>query len=339
MLVRCPRLRAVRFASLPFDRRAAPGRGSPARADEAVLPLSEVRPGMEGKGRTVFEGARVDEFGVTDPRRPRERARPAAEHHPRPPRRRPARRDRRHRRDERQPGVRRRQARRRGGLRLPVRQGADRGHHADRRDGRGHPDVGAAGGVDALPRGGRGHAARAPRPRVGEGRAAAAAARGRGRGGSAASCRPRSPGPTLNPLALPLVFSGFDGETFDWARGVFSAMGFAPMLGGRRVDGLARADARPRARRRGRHLAHRGRHRPVGHRHDHAHRPRPRLRLRPSVLQPRPHAVPDEEGLGLLGVPEPAGLLEDRRRDRRRRHHGPGPHDRGGRPSRRGPRG
>jgi hypothetical protein len=41
-----------------------PAAGSPAPADEAVLPLSEVRPGMEGVGRTVFEGARVDEFGV-----------------------------------------------------------------------------------------------------------------------------------------------------------------------------------------------------------------------------------------------------------------------------------
>jgi hypothetical protein len=43
---------------------------------------------------------------------------------------------------------------------------------------------------------------------------------------------PSLAGATLNPLALPLVFSGFDGETFDWARGFFSAMGFAPMLGG-----------------------------------------------------------------------------------------------------------
>ncbi|HUL77717.1 MAG TPA: SpoIVB peptidase S55 domain-containing protein, partial [Vicinamibacteria bacterium] len=29
-----------------------------------LLPLAEVRPGMQGVGRTVFEGARVDEFGV-----------------------------------------------------------------------------------------------------------------------------------------------------------------------------------------------------------------------------------------------------------------------------------
>ena len=29
-----------------------------------VMPLDQVRPGMQGVGRTVFEGARVDEFGV-----------------------------------------------------------------------------------------------------------------------------------------------------------------------------------------------------------------------------------------------------------------------------------
>ena len=29
-----------------------------------ALPLADVRPGMQGVGRTVFEGARVDEFGV-----------------------------------------------------------------------------------------------------------------------------------------------------------------------------------------------------------------------------------------------------------------------------------
>ena len=39
-------------------------------------------------------------------------------------------------------------------------------------------------------------------------------------------------GATLSPVALPLVFSGFETDTFDWARGVFSAMGFAPVMGG-----------------------------------------------------------------------------------------------------------
>jgi hypothetical protein len=39
-------------------------------------------------------------------------------------------------------------------------------------------------------------------------------------------------GATLQPLALPLVFSGFDPDTFAWARGIFSSMGFAPVMGG-----------------------------------------------------------------------------------------------------------
>ena len=35
----------------------------------------------------------------------------------------------------------------------------------------------------------------------------------------------------MTPLALPLVFSGFDPGTFEWARGIFSGLGFAPMVG------------------------------------------------------------------------------------------------------------
>jgi hypothetical protein len=38
-------------------------------------------------------------------------------------------------------------------------------------------------------------------------------------------------GAALTPLALPLVFSGFDPATFDWARGLFAGMGFAPIMG------------------------------------------------------------------------------------------------------------
>jgi hypothetical protein len=39
-------------------------------------------------------------------------------------------------------------------------------------------------------------------------------------------------GATLSPLAVPLVFSGFEPETFDWARGIFSRAGFAPVMAG-----------------------------------------------------------------------------------------------------------
>src|SRR5262245_35579798 len=50
-----------------------------------------------------------------------------------------------------------------------------------------------------------------------------------------------TPGPspaatgTLLPLALPMVFSGFDPATFEWARGVFTSLGFAPVLGAARA--------------------------------------------------------------------------------------------------------
>jgi hypothetical protein len=42
---------------------------------------------------------------------------------------------------------------------------------------------------------------------------------------------PTLAGAPLTPLALPLVFSGFDPDTFEWARGLFSSLGFAPVLG------------------------------------------------------------------------------------------------------------
>jgi hypothetical protein len=41
----------------------------------------------------------------------------------------------------------------------------------------------------------------------------------------------RFSGTALSPLALPLVFTGFDSSAFEWARGIFSGLGFAPVLG------------------------------------------------------------------------------------------------------------
>jgi hypothetical protein len=38
-------------------------------------------------------------------------------------------------------------------------------------------------------------------------------------------------GASLAPLSLPMVFSGFDPATFEWARGVFSSLGFNPVMG------------------------------------------------------------------------------------------------------------
>jgi hypothetical protein len=36
----------------------------------------------------------------------------------------------------------------------------------------------------------------------------------------------------LQPLALPMVFSGFEPGIFEWAKGIFSPLGFAPLVGG-----------------------------------------------------------------------------------------------------------
>ncbi len=213
-------------------------------------------------------------------------------------------------------------------------------------------------GITPIARDDRGHRApSAPRAasarfRVALGRAPGGAARPRSRGGRPAPARPLArardacrrgtlpPGPRrrrARPLALPLVFSGFEPDTFEWARGVFSSMGFAPVLGGGGRAGAAPAplpDLAPGGR--GRRLPRRGRPRPLRHGNGDPRRRGPRLRVRPPLLQPRPHPVPPEEGLGVLGLPEPPGLVEDRGRPRRRGHDGPGPHHRHRRSARRG---
>jgi hypothetical protein len=51
-------------------------------------------------------------------------------------------------------------------------------------------------------------------------------------GAGAAALPSTLAGTALRPLALPLVFSGFAPETFAWASGVFASMGFSPVLGG-----------------------------------------------------------------------------------------------------------
>ena len=42
---------------------------------------------------------------------------------------------------------------------------------------------------------------------------------------------PQLAGASLTPLALPLVFSGFDPASFEWAKSLFAGMGFQPVLG------------------------------------------------------------------------------------------------------------
>jgi len=51
---------------------------------------------------------------------------------------------------------------------------------------------------------------------------------------------PQLVGQSLAPLSLPLVFSGFDASTFEWARGIFSAMGFSPVMGAGKGGPLTR---------------------------------------------------------------------------------------------------
>jgi hypothetical protein len=205
---------------------AGPG---PAPAAD-VLPLGEVRPGMEGTGRTVFQGARVEEFGVrilgvldnaVGPRQSLILARleggPLAE-----------------------TGV------IQGMSGSPVfidgklvgavaysfpfgkepiagitpigemieatKVATPRATSARFRPGPGRlaAPLDRAAFVAAFERPLDGIVGVGPR---GESRAA-------GRGGAA-----------LTPLALPLVFSGFDPATFEWARGLFSSLGFAPVVG------------------------------------------------------------------------------------------------------------
>jgi hypothetical protein len=49
--------------------------------------------------------------------------------------------------------------------------------------------------------------------------------------GAAGQLSPALAAESLRPLSLPLVFSGFDSSTFEWAKGVFSGLGFTPVMG------------------------------------------------------------------------------------------------------------
>jgi len=195
-----------------------------------LLPLAEVRPGMQGVGRTVFEGARVDEFGV--------RILGVLENAVGP----------------RQSII---LARLEGG---PL---ADTGVIAGMSgspvfvDGRlvgavayafpfgkqpiaGITPIGdmIAAGENASPRPAAARLRQAGPEGVPLDPPAVAAAlrrplRSLVPGAFRGEPLPASvAGASLSPLALPLVFSGFDPDTFDWARGVFSGVGFAPVMGG-----------------------------------------------------------------------------------------------------------
>ena len=49
--------------------------------------------------------------------------------------------------------------------------------------------------------------------------------------GAAGQLPPALAAESLRPLSLPLVFSGFDPSAFEWAKGVFSGLGFTPVMG------------------------------------------------------------------------------------------------------------
>jgi hypothetical protein len=201
---------------------------SPAKGGE-VMPLAEVRPGMRGVGRTVFEGARVDEFDVQVL------------------------------------GVLENAVGPRQSLILARLEGGPLARTGVIAGMSGSPvfiDGRLVGAVAyAFPFGKEPIAGITPigdmTEAAGNGAPRAASARLRPAGALRAPLdreavaaalrrplRPLVPGPlrgeglpgaltgaALTPLALPLVFSGFDPETFDWARGVFSSMGFAPVMG------------------------------------------------------------------------------------------------------------
>jgi hypothetical protein len=212
------------LAALPLPARAA---------DERVMPLAEVRAGMQGVGRTVFEGARVDEFGV--------RILGVLENALGP----------------RQSVI---LARLEGG---PL---AETGVIAGMSGSPVFVDDRLVGAVayafpfgkqpiaGITPIGEMMEATQTAAPRAAStrfhvggptgglpaplDRAAVAAALRRPLRSVAAGPLGTGPAPDpsqgarLMPLALPLVFAGFEPDTFDWARGVFAAAGFAPMLSG-----------------------------------------------------------------------------------------------------------
>ena len=203
----------------------------PVLAGEA-MPLSEVRPGMQGVGRTVFEGARVDEFGVhilgvlenaVGPRQSLILARleggPLA-----------------------QTGV------IAGMSGSPVYvDGKLVGAVAYSFPFGKEPIAGitpigdmVSAAANTAPRASsaRLHPSAQGAPAAPLDRATLAAALKRPlrsllpAGFQGEALPPAVAGAALSPLALPLVFSGFEPETFDWARSVFSTMGFAPVMGG-----------------------------------------------------------------------------------------------------------
>jgi SpoIVB peptidase S55 len=62
-------------------------------------------------------------------------------------------------------------------------------------------------------------------------------------GPAAAALPSRLSGLPLTPLPMPMVFSGMDPQAFDWARGIFSGLGFAPVAGSAKGAAVAELPA------------------------------------------------------------------------------------------------
>ncbi len=219
-------------AAAPFAVAALFAATAATAAPVAVMPLEDVRPGMKGVGRTVFEGSRIDEFQVeiigvlenVSPRQSMVLARLA------------------------------------GGPLANTGVIAGMSGSPVYVDGRllgavaygfpfsketiaGITPIGEMIEATSAPAGPRAASARFPAalsagvkaPLDAKSMVAALQRPVPALSTSSATVRGQVPphlvGQSLAPLSLPLVFSGFDASTFDWAKGVFSAMGFSPVMG------------------------------------------------------------------------------------------------------------
>jgi hypothetical protein len=204
-----------------------------ARADDDVMPLGAVRPGLEGVGRTVFEGARVEEFGVhilgvlENALGPKQSLI---------------------------------LARLRGGPLEATGVIAGMSGSPVFVDGKlvgaiayafpfGKEPIAGITPIGEMLEATRNAAPRAASARFRHPASPATAAAPLDRDAVAAALRrplpvvpasalrgeplpPALSGAALSPLALPLTFSGFETGTFEWARDLFASMGFAPVMGG-----------------------------------------------------------------------------------------------------------
>ena len=119
-------------------------------------------------------------------------------------------------------------------------------------------------------------------------------------------------GAMMRPISTPLLMGGFEPDIVDLVRRRVPRRRLHADGHRRGIGATVEAPHRPAARRRrDRRVADRRRSRDGRHRHGHPHRRRPRLRVRPSVLQSRAGRVPDDARLRLHDAPEPDDVVQD----------------------------